>query len=136
MFDTSDKDLIIKLINQRGENVVFPLYVKIYNNTYSLLELDEITSCSRFSFKVGFGSENSPLDYRQKVPYEKILGYENKTIFTEYDEEVQIDRRYIVFETRNVEDDGTVVNDEINYYYDMLFEYVMTHVEQLKQLNI
>ena len=60
MFDINDKETIIKIIKQRSDDeYVIPLYVKIYNKTYSILELDSIKDFNQSSFKVGFGTASS-----------------------------------------------------------------------------
>lgn len=134
MFDISNEEVIIRLIDN-SDDIIFPLYIKIYNETYSLLELDKITTCNSFSFKIGFGNKTSPLQNSPKIPLDKILGYDSRNIITKYDEKTQMNIRYIIFESRRVDDDGSLINAKINEYYDMLFDYVMNNIKKAKSIT-
>lgn len=137
MFDLTNEELIKKLINQRREDeVVFPLYVQIYNNRYSLLELDQIKI--RFTpgvFKVGFGTADA-LFMKNSFPINRANEFDVVSIFMEYDDENSRNVRYTVFETSDIEHDASdSLATEIHGYVEMLCNHVTKQVDDhIKQL--
>ena len=136
MFNVEDKEMIMNIINNRKENeLVIPLYVRVGNIRYSLFEVDEIPDCSPSIFKIGFGSSNSVFT-RIKFPNDRLMYFSEAKLFNHFDEDKQILIQYITFESSDVEDDGSILNENINRYYDILLEYVMSHVEINKKERI
>ena len=136
MFNVEDKEMIMNIINNRKENeLVIPLYVRVGNIRYSLFEVDDIPDCSPSIFKIGFGSSNSVFT-RIKFPNDKLMYFSEAKLFNHFDEDKQILIQYITFESSDVEDDGSILNENINRYYDILLEYVMSHVEINKKERI
>ena len=136
MFNVEDKEMIMNIINNRKENeLVIPLYVRVGNIRYSLFEVDEIPDCSPSIFKIGFGSSNSVFT-RIKFPNDKLMYFSEAKLFNHFDEDKQILIQYITFESSDVEDNGSILNENINRYYDILLEYVMSHVEINKKERI
>ena len=136
MFNVEDKEMIMNIINNRKENeLVIPLYVRVGNIRYSLFEVDEIPDCSPSIFKIGFGSSNSVFT-KIKFPNDKLMYFSEAKLFNHFDEDKQILIQYITFESSDVEDDGSILNENINRYYDILLEYVMSHVEINKKERI
>lgn len=136
MFNVEDKETIMNIVNNRKENeLVIPLYVRVGNIRYSLFEVDEIPDCSPSIFKIGFGSSNSVFT-RIKFPNDKLMYFSEAKLFNHFDEDKQILIQYITFESSDVEDDGSILNENINRYYDILLEYVMSHVEINKKERI
>ena len=136
MFNVEDKEMIMNIVNNRKENeLVIPLYVRVGNIRYSLFEVDEIPDCSPSIFKIGFGSSNSVFT-RIKFPNDKLMYFSEAKLFNHFDEDKQILIQYITFESSDVEDDGSILNENINRYYDILLEYVMSHVEINKKERI
>lgn len=135
MFDINNKELIMKLINSKGDDIIIPLYLKIGNKCYSPLEVDEITSCSPSIFKIGFGSSNSVFN-KVSFPLNQLINFDNPVCFNHYDEDKQATIQFITFESSDIEDDGSLLNQRINTYYDMFLEYVMEHVEVNKRKRI
>lgn len=133
MFNLEDKDLIMDLINRRDpEDMIIPLYIKIGNNCYSLLEVDQIRNCSPSIFKIGFGSSNSVFN-RIKFPINELINFENTELFNYFDDDKQMTIQYIIFESSYVDDNDSYLNKNINKYYNMLLEYVMNKVEANKK---
>ena len=130
MFDINDKDKIMKLINMRDEDqIIIPLYVQIYNKRYSLLELGEIkTRFTKGCFKVGFGTADA-LFMKNSFPTRRFNEFNIIDIFTEYDDEKDVTVRYMVFESSDIEDDGSKLIEQVNYYNDMLYEYTWNLVD-------
>jgi hypothetical protein len=130
MFDINDKDKIMKLINMRDEDqIIIPLYVQIYNKRYSLLELSEIkTRFTKGCFKVGFGTADA-LFMKNSFPTRRFSEFNIIDIFTEYDDEKDVTVRYMVFESSDIEDDGSKLIEQVNYYNDMLYEYTWNLVD-------
>lgn len=136
MFNVEDKEMIMNIVNNRKENeLVIPLYVRVGNIRYSLFEVDEIPDCSPSIFKIGFGSSNSVFT-RIKFPNDRLMYFSEAKLFNHFDEDKQILIQYITFESSDVEDDGSILNENINRYYDILLEYVMSHVEINKKERI
>ncbi len=136
MFNVEDKEMIMNIVNNRKENeLVIPLYVRVGNIRYSLFEVDDIPDCSPSIFKIGFGSSNSVFT-RIKFPNDRLMYFSEAKLFNHFDEDKQILIQYITFESSDVEDDGSILNENINRYYDILLEYVMSHVEINKKERI
>lgn len=136
MFNVEDKEMIMNIVNNRKTNeLVIPLYVRVGNIRYSLFEVDEIPDCSPSIFKIGFGSSNSVFT-RIKFPNDRLMYFSEAKLFNHFDEDKQILIQYITFESSDVEDDGSILNENINRYYDILLEYVMSHVEINKKERI
>ena len=132
MFDINDKETIIKIINQRGDDeYVIPLYVKIYNKTYSILELDSIKDFNQSSFKVGFGTASS-MFMKNSFPNQYAIDFETMSVFKEFDQTYNTEIRYVVFETSMV-DQVSELHEQIDRYILMLEEYVGEHVQQIKK---
>lgn len=136
MFDINDKETIMKLIDKRKpEELIIPLYVRVGKDIYSLLEIKSIPDCSPSIFKVGFGSSNSVFT-RLKFPTNMLMYFSDVNFFNHYDEDKQATIQYIVFESSDVEDNDSLLNKNINMYYDMLLEYVMENVDKNKKERI
>lgn len=132
MFDINDKDTIIKIINQRNdEEYVIPLYVKMYNTTYPILELDSITDFNQSSFKVGFGTSSS-MFMKNSFPNQYAFDFDTVSVFKEFDQTYNTEIRYVVFETSMV-DQVSELHEQIDQYILMLEEYVSEHVKQIKK---
>lgn len=130
MFDMNDKDKIMKLINMRDkDHRIIPLYVQIYNKRYSLLELDQIkTRFTRSCFKVGFGTADA-LFMTNSFPTNRVTEFDIVNLFTEYDEDKDVNIRYMIFESGNIDNDDTRLIEELNYYVDMLYDYTYKLVD-------
>lgn len=137
MFNIEDKNTIREIIDQRSEtDIVIPLYVKVGNTIYSLLEANTIPDCSRSIFKVGFGSSASVFT-RNSFPTNQIVNFSGTSMFMNYDEQYQANVRYFIFESDEVDVERNdsangILNKQINDYYNMLFDYVMEFVNVAK----
>lgn len=119
MFDSTNIDYIKRVINSReSDEYIIPLYVKIFNKTFSILELDDIDNYDSSTFKIGFGSSISILSKNSFIG--KFI-YEFNFIqrFNEYSYEENCDTAYIIFESGYV-DDSSVMHEQINQYVDIL----------------
>ena len=141
MFNFDDKDLIIKLIkSKRKDAYVSPLYVRNYNERYALNELSQIRNFNPSSFRVGFGVIVSIFD-KCSFPSHMMYLFEPVYAFSNFDEDKNINERFIIFEigkevTYTDEKDDHVskqrqtIENQIQYYQDMLFDHL---VEQQKE---
>jgi hypothetical protein len=112
-------DLIKQYASLRNEDAhVMPMYVSLYNERYSLTDLDSITNYSPNSIKVGFVSVISPIEKR---PCTLASMYEVNVIesFVEHDDSTGIDTTYLLFETGMIDGNGDIYN-QINYYVNAL----------------
>ena len=105
MFNTEDKETLMKLIDSRSTTDSFiPLYIIIGNKKYLLVDMDEIEECSPSIFKIGFGFSDSVF-IRNKFPKDKLINFSNSRIFSKYDDDKLCYVQYYVFESSNIEYD-------------------------------
>ena len=108
MFDSTNRELVMRLINGRKSGAyVKPLYVKIYNETYGINELKQITNFNPSAFKIGFGIHVSILD-KFAFPNKLIQMFDPMEAFTIFDDVRQISEKFIIFESGSVEIDTMV----------------------------
>ena len=136
MFDITNQEMVSKLINQRGKDeIVTPVCVKVGNNYYSLLEMDEINDCSPSIFKICFGTSDSVF-IRKKFPKNRLFDFNDVKIFKIFDDDKQCLVEYITFDASDMIDDDSELIKEINKWYELLLEYVMKKVEVNKKERI
>lgn len=135
MFNINDKDMIVSIIEKRNKgDMLIPVYLKVGNTAYSLLEVDDIPDCSPSIFKVGFGTSISVFT-RNKFPKNELINFSSPTLFTRFDDDKQTAVEYILFESADMPD-GKPIYDEINKWYDILLDYVMKKVDINKKERI
>lgn len=135
MFNINDKDMIVSIIEKRNKgDMLIPVYLKVGNTAYSLLEVDDIPDCSPSIFKVGFGTSISVF-IRNKFPKNELINFSSPTVFTRFDDDKQTAVEYILFESADMPD-GKPIYDEINKWYDILLDYVMKKVDINKKERI
>ena len=137
MFNTEDKETLMKLIDSRSTTDSFiPLYIIIGNKKYLLVDMDEIEECSPSIFKIGFGFSDSVF-IRNKFPKDKLINFSNSRIFSKYDDDKLCYVQYYVFESSNIEyDEIDDIDKIINKWYDCILEHVMNHVDIIKKERI
>lgn len=126
-----DKDYIKNIVGMRDDDaIVIPLYIQIYGQKYSLLELDTIKKrFSRSAFKVGYATADA-LFMNNSFPVNRIGEFDLVNTFTEYDESMERQIRYTVFESSDVdvkEDDK--LGEELHMYFECLFNNVRERVD-------
>jgi len=138
MFDINDHETIMKLIHtKKSDAYLVPLYVKINKDTFSLTELNSVKTFSS-SFRVGFGAIVSIFD-RYSYPEICMFNHDCVTAFSEYNEDKQVDEKYIVIESGYIDindDDKTQVKqvkEQINYYYEMLYQYINERYQKYRK---
>lgn len=135
MFNINDKDMVVSIIEKRSKgDMLIPVYLKVGNTAYSLLEADDIPDCSPSIFKVGFGTSISVFT-RNKFPKNELINFSSPTLFTRFDDDKQTAVEYILFESADMPD-GKPIYDEINKWYDILLDYVMKKVDINKKERI
>lgn len=144
MFIKEDREDIIKNINAKlPDAYVVPMYVRNYNNTYQLEELDEIDNFNPVGFHVGFGVKISMFEKKQ-FPSKLFETFECVTAFTQHSAEVNTDVKYYVFETG---DPGLITHKisdpieseifmQLSYYFNMLKDHLMKRYEELRQARL
>lgn len=166
MFDMNDQSLIMKWVDERKKGAyVSPLYVRTYNDRYSILELNQITNFNPSGFRVGFGIHISILD-RFSFPNALMSNFECMTAFSHFNETYNSNERYIVLEIGNEVDDvlnaGINTNietmpysekavdgmkeklrpdaihtlEQIQYYQNMLFDHLSKQQEEIRKKRI
>ena len=126
-----NKEYIKNIVSMRDDGeIVIPLYIQIYGQKYSLLELDTIKKrFSRSVFKVGFATADA-FFMNNSFPVNRINEFNLINSFTEYDESMNRNIRYTVFESGDVDvKDDDKLNEEIHMYFDILFNNVKEHVD-------
>ena len=166
MFNMDDQDLIREWIDERKSGAyVSPLYVRNYNDRYSIMELKDITNFNPSGFRVGFGIHVSIMD-RFSFPNSLMSNFECMTAFSHYNDEYNTNERYIVLEIGNEVDDvlnsGINTNietlpysekakdglkeklkpdaihtlEQIQYYQNMLFDFLSKQQEAIRKKRI
>lgn len=132
MFDVNDKELVKKIIDQRDDDeYVIPLYVKIYNEKFSILELDNITDISPSSFKVGFGSSSS-MFIRNSFISKYAMDFEPINVFGVFDNDNGVDILYNIFESSFVTENSDM-HIQINNYVHILMDYISNLVNNKRK---
>lgn len=131
IFMLENRDWVKSLINMRDDDVVIiPLYIQIYGQKYSLLNLDEVKK--RFSpsaFKIGYGTADAWF-MKNSFPVNRINDFDLIDTFNEYDVENERNIRYTVFESGDVDViEGDSLTEEIHMYFDLLFNNVKERVD-------
>lgn len=166
MFNMDDQSLIRKWIDERKSGAyVSPLYVRNYNDRYSIMELKDITNFNPSGFRVGFGIHVSIMD-RFSFPNSLMSNFECITAFSHYNDDYNTNERYIVLEIGNEVDDvlnsGINTNietlpysekakdglkeklkpdaihtlEQIQYYQNMLFDFLSKQQEAIRKKRI
>ena len=126
-----NKEYIKNIVSMRDDGeIVIPLYIQIYGQKYSLLELDTIKKrFSRSVFKVGFATADA-FFMNNSFPVNRINEFNLINSFTEYDESMNRNIRYTVFESGDVDvKDNDKLGEEIHMYFDLLFNNVKERVD-------
>lgn len=132
MFDIENNELIMRLIDMREDNeIIIPLYVQVYGKRYSILEMDEITvRFTEGAFKVGFGTADA-LFMKNSFPTNRASEFDVINVFTSYDDNMDRNIRYMVFETGDVDTEANdTLRDQVHEYYQMLFKHVWNNVDK------
>lgn len=134
MFNINDNDLIKKIIDSKtDEQCVIPLYIKIFNNTYSLLEINDIKDFSPSIFKLGFGTSSSIFNHNSYIS-DNIQSFQNYRIFTVYDDNNQVNVNYYVFESNYVDnEDVSDTCKQINDYIELIGNHIDNNVKIKKK---
>lgn len=139
MFNTDNLLFIRDVIRRKGRYYVIPLYVNICGKNYGILEIPDLTlmNVTQSAFKVGFGALNHSGMLNKTTPSlneeeRKLLQYfSNVKMFTVFEEDINIDVQYIMFEG-DADTAESIANDigihpflgEIAFYYNALFDKV------------
>jgi len=126
-----NKEYIKNIVSMRDDGeIVIPLYIQIYGQKYSLLELDTIKKrFSRSVFKIGFATADA-FFMNNSFPVNRINEFNLINSFTEYDESMNRNIRYTVFESGDVDvKDNDKLGEEIHMYFDLLFNNVKERVD-------
>jgi len=126
-----NKEYIKNIVSMRDNGeIVIPLYIQIYGQKYSLLELDTIKKrFSRSVFKIGFATADA-FFMNNSFPVNRINEFNLINSFTEYDESMNRNIRYTVFESGDVDvKDNDKLGEEIHMYFDLLFNNVKERVD-------
>lgn len=126
-----DRNWIRTVVDMRdADAIVIPLYIQIYGKKYSILDMNSIKK--RFApsaFKIGYGTADS-MFMKNSFPVNRINEFDLIDTFYEYDSENDINVRYTVFESGDVDDiESNKLNQEIHMYFDLLFNNVKENVD-------
>jgi hypothetical protein len=130
-FMLEDRNWIKTVVDMRdADAIVIPLYIQIYGKKYSILDMNSIKK--RFApsaFKIGYGTADS-MFMKNSFPVNRINEFDLIDTFYEYDSENDINVRYTVFESGDVDDiESNKLNQEIHMYFDLLFNNVKENVD-------
>lgn len=138
MFNLEDTKTIMSIINQRDtDTMLFPVCVKIDQNYYGILELENLDIVGS-NIKIVFGTSINVF-IKKKFPKNLLLMFDNVKMFNYFDEEKQVATEYFYFESGYVEAAGSDLNnvaEEINYWCDILIPYVKDILEKNRKEKI
>lgn len=123
MFNMEDHEFIMKVIQSRDHNAfIMPLYVRVYNTTYSMMELDSMTEYNPASFKVGFGTSYGLTDEHINFPKKVMIDLDVINMFHDVDPDTGDTTHYCIFEISNNEviTGDLLLGKEIKMYVDAL----------------
>lgn len=129
MFDVMDKEYIISMIRNKKDNAfIIPLYVKVYNQTYTIHELNDIPMFNPSGFRVGYGAIVSMFD-KFSFPQDKMFRFECIDAFNMHNEKYNVDEKFIVIESGIFTDDDEFdesdpLYEQMAYYYTELRKYL------------
>ena len=120
MFDFDNTEYMMKVIDKKDVGMlVIPMYVKIYNDTFSMLELGDMTQYNPSAFKVGFGC-CSGIGIRDSFPNAELLNYDIIKVFNNVDPDTGVSCKYLVLESNGNVDMDTIVGKQISMYVNAL----------------
>lgn len=123
MFNMEDHEFITKVIQSRDHNAfIMPLYVRVYNTTYSMMELDSMVEYNPASFKVGFGTSYGLTDGHINFPKKVMIDLDVINMFHDVDPDTGDTVHYCIFEISNNEviTGDLLLGTEIKMYVDAL----------------
>jgi hypothetical protein len=136
MFDLTDKDALMNLIDSRDRNCyVIPIYIHMDHQLYGLWEMDQIEHFNPHTIKVGFGSSKQLLAHNG-FPNEWIERFNLVSNWSHYNYDLDVDIRYFVFETSGLLQEEIDQDDrllQIEMYVDAICEKVSGIVDKKKQ---
>lgn len=134
MFNLEEnKQAIMKLIDSRENNeIVIPVYIRLYNNKYFLHELDQIKMFNPAAFKVGFGSSNG-MFIKNSFPNQLLLNYDETQVFMDVDADTGVAVRYVLFESNDKNDGTTAVDSQIIFYSEKIRAYLEKQCEEYRR---
>lgn len=129
MFCLDNKEMIMSIIDQKKEDdILIPVYIKVGNKVYSILDIHDVINCSPSIFRVGFGSADS-IFMKKRFPKKRLMDFDVPRIFRKFDEESQSTIEYILFETF-YSDNNEDIDEEINKWCSILFSVAMESSEK------
>ena len=136
-FNIEDRDRIVELIKRRKDNAyVMPLYIKLYNDRIDIRDIDEIDNFIPSAMKIGFGSVNG-LFNKTNFPIKYSNNFEFVSRFTHYDDKMNTDYQYFVFESSdpysNIDHD---IFEQMSYYYWTIREYLENRMISIRAKRI
>ena len=137
MFNLDDTRTIMSIINQRDTDIMlFPVCVKIDQNYYCILELENLDIVGS-NIKIVFGTSINVFT-KKKFPKRFLTLYDNVKMFNYFDEEKQVATEYFYFESdyQNPNETRTDIAEEINGWCDILIPYVKNILERNRKEKI
>lgn len=147
MFDINARGLIALLIDESklSSMYVVPLYVRIYQDRYRLCEMEQSATQNPTSLRVGFGAKISIFD-KHSFPKDAMFQFDNVSTFVLYNDDKQVDEKYIVFESGKITEEELSndklsdvcrqINKEVAFYYNMLKERLEMQYAELRRKRI
>lgn len=143
MFIKDDQDAIVRMINaKRNDAYLVPVYIRSYNDTFLLDELDQVVNLDQSGMHVGFGIKFSMFEKKQ-FPIELFEHFPCVTAFTRHDESINTDVKYFIFETGDPEKDSSDIKDkyqelymQLTYYFNMLKDHLVQQHEENRKRKV
>lgn len=122
--------------NRKDGAIVAPMGVVINGkDEYGLDRLGEIDQFFKSGMKVCFCCVHSIFDKHSIADKRNLIYFDNVKIRDLYDEDTGCLKQYILFMSNGIDMDGEIF-DQINYYVDMLSEYISGVCEKKRKERI
>jgi hypothetical protein len=136
-FDINDTERIVELVRKRKSDAyVMPLYIKIYNERIDIRDIDEIDNYTPSSLKIGFGAVTG-LFNKTNFPIKLSNSFDFVSRFTHYDDKMNTDYQYFVFESSdpysNIDHD---IFEQMSYYYWIFRNYLEDRMKSIRAKRI
>ena len=131
MFNLEDTKTIMNIINQKDkEEMLFPVCVKIDQNYYGILELEDLDIIG-YNIKIVFGTSLNVFT-KKKFPKPQLVFFDNAKMFNYFDEDKQVATEYLYFESdyQDPNEVHSAIAEDINRYCDILIPYVKSILDR------
>lgn len=129
-----DESVVKALIDGKGDHYVIPLYIRIGNKIYPLLEINEIDFYSESICKIGFGTFYATMG-NKRVPLSNLQDADNIQLFNVMSDDNTYMKKYIIFESskRDFIDKNDPISKDIVYFITFICDRINEIVNEKRK---